>query len=113
MEQSLTAAIISKIKSSYQFRREEVCNLFKEELFQRAHSISEDENTLYHGTKSDILKRLNFTEKPNLNPENLEAVVQRCSVKKVFFEISQNSQKNICARVSFLIKFQACNFIKK
>ena len=33
-----------------------------------------------------------------------EAVVQRCSVKKVFLEISQNSQQNICDRVSFLIK---------
>ena len=40
-----------------------------------------------------------------------EAVVQRCSVKKVFLEISQNSQENTCARVSFLIKLQA--FIKK
>ena len=28
----------------------------------------------------------------------------RCSVKKVFLEISQNSQENTCARVSFLIK---------
>ena len=36
-----------------------------------------------------------------------EAVVQRCSVKKVFLEISQNSQENACARVSFLIKLQA------
>ena len=36
-----------------------------------------------------------------------EAVVQTCSVKKVFLEISQNSQENICARVSFLIKLQA------
>ena len=36
-----------------------------------------------------------------------EAVVQRCSVKKLFLEISQNSQKNTCARVSFLIKLQA------
>ena len=35
-----------------------------------------------------------------------EAVVQRCSVKKVFFEISQNSQENTCARVSFLIELQ-------
>ena len=35
----------------------------------------------------------------------LEAVVQRCSAKKVFLEISQNSQENTCARVSFLIKF--------
>ena len=31
-----------------------------------------------------------------------EAVVQRSSVKKVFSEISQNSQENTCARVSFL-----------
>ena len=36
-----------------------------------------------------------------------EAVVQRCSVKKVFLEVSQNSQENTCARVSFLIKLQA------
>ena len=32
-----------------------------------------------------------------------EPVAQRCSVKKVFLEILQNSQENICARVSFLI----------
>ena len=33
-----------------------------------------------------------------------EAVIQRCSVKKVFLEISQNSQENTCARVFFFIK---------
>ena len=35
--------------------------------------------------------------------------------KKVFLEISQISQENTCARVSFLIKLQSwtCNFIKK
>ena len=44
-----------------------------------------------------------------------EAVVQRCSLKKVSLEISQNSQENSCVRVSFLIKFKAVvfNFIKK
>ena len=36
-----------------------------------------------------------------------EAVVRSCSVKKVFLEISQNSQENTCARVSFLIKLPA------
>ena len=41
-------------------------------------------------------------DKPNIF---LEAVVQTCSVKKVFLEISQNLQENTCARVSFLIKF--------
>ena len=32
---------------------------------------------------------------------------QRCSMKKVFLEISQNARENTCARVSFLIKLQA------
>ena len=39
-----------------------------------------------------------------------KAVAQRCFVKKVFFKISQNSQENTCARVSFLIKLQAAPF---
>ena len=45
-------------------------------------------------------------------------VAQTCSVKKVFFEISQNPQENTCASVSFLIKLQAlaqvfsCKFCK-
>ena len=35
--------------------------------------------------------------------------------KKVFLEISQNSQENTCARVSFFnnVAGAACNFIKK
>ena len=36
-----------------------------------------------------------------------EAVAQRCSVKKIFLEIPQNSQEKTCARVSFLIELQA------
>ena len=44
-----------------------------------------------------------------------KAVPGRCSIKKVFLKISQNSQKNICVRASFLITLQveAFNFIKK
>ena len=46
------------------------------------------------------------------------AVVRRCSVKKVFLEITQNLQKNTCARVFFFykaagLKPEACNFIKE
>ena len=33
-----------------------------------------------------------------------EAVIERCSVKKVFLEISQNVQENTCAWVSFFNK---------
>ena len=33
----------------------------------------------------------------------------KCSMKKMFSKISQKLQENTCARVSFLIKFQACS----
>ena len=36
--------------------------------------------------------------------DDAKAVTRRCSVKKVFLEISQNSQENTCTRDSFLIK---------
>ena len=46
---------------------------------------------------------------------SIEAATGGVLYEKMFLEISQNSQENICARVSFLIKLQAeaCNFIKK
>ena len=59
--------------------------------------------------KKDILE--NFANRrcflvkipPVVASEKLKAetVVRRCSVKKVFLEISLNSQRNTCARVSF------------
>ena len=42
-----------------------------------------------------------------------EAVVQRCSVKKVFLEISQNSLENPFAKVSFLVKKSLFILLKK
>ena len=41
--------------------------------------------------------------KMDLIPRLSEAVVQRCSVKKVFLEISQSSQENNYVRVFFHI----------
>ena len=41
------------------------------------------------------------------NAKITDAVARKCSVKKVFLEVSQNSQENTSARVSFLIKLQA------
>ena len=36
--------------------------------------------------------------------QRTEAVIRRYSVKKVLLKVSQNSQKNTCARVSTLLK---------
>ena len=43
-----------------------------------------------------------------------EAVIRRCSIKKMFLEISQILQENSCARVCYLIRLQvlAYNLIK-
>ena len=47
-------------------------------------------------------KKSSFTHPPSYT----EAVVQKCSVKKMFLEISKNSLENACARISFLVKLQ-------
>ena len=36
-----------------------------------------------------------------------EAAAQRCFVKKLFLEISQNSQESTCSRASLLLNLQA------
>ena len=59
--------------------------------------------------------------KSNLSPHDIAIALRQLSLihtssevatrgalcKKVFLEISQNSEENTCARVSFLIKLQA------
>ena len=43
----------------------------------------------------------------------LEAVAQSCSVKKMILKISQNSEKNTCFEVSFLVNmYFPVNFVK-
>ena len=53
--------------------------------------------------RTPILKNIceSLLLKINISVTNSEAVVQRCSVKKLFLEISHNSQENTCARVFF------------
>ena len=63
------------------------------------------------GTKKENLHRNNFFPTDILPSliivKEPEGVAQTCSIKNLFLEISQNSQENTCARVSFLIKLQA------
>ena len=54
-----------------------------------------------------LLIKLHSFNPATLLKRDSEVAVSRCSIKKVLLEISQNSQENTCARVSFLINNQA------
>ena len=45
----------------------------------------------------------------NRRAKNQKVIAQKWSVKMVFLSTVQSSQENTCARVPFLINFQACN----
>ena len=47
-----------------------------------------------------------FYTRDNTKTDNMEVATRGALCKKVFLEISQNSQENTCVRVSFLIKLQ-------
>ena len=57
----------------------------------------------YENTKNEIAISKAHCKKQS----ETEAATRGVLRKKVFLEISQNSQENTCARVSFLIKLQA------
>ena len=63
-----------------------------------------------------LAQQINLTQ-TNVRGSNrkAETVTQKCSVKKVFLKISQNSQENTCVRISFLIRLhvESSTFIKQ
>ena len=73
---------------------------------------------LYLGSKAVCLRGALFNQQNNSSPyvaHFFRSSHWRYSVKTVFSKISQNSQENTCARISYLIKLQAsaCSCTKK
>ena len=70
-------------------------------------------------TSSRVLHQFNCRVSIHVLPMNdfwktcSEAATRGVLCKKVFLEISQNSQENTCTRVSFLIKLQVSALLKK
>ena len=63
-DQVLTPSIISRMRSAYKFRNDATTELFQNEIFGVAQSISQDSMSLYHGVKTDLLKGLSTAVKP-------------------------------------------------
>ena len=64
----------------------------------------------YPGCLLSVFYTLKFTSCVQVKPSTSlqhkpEAIIQSCTVKKVFLEILQISQESTCARVSFFNKF--------
>ena len=70
-----------------------IFNTLNEIWYEKTFHILLTDSNAWYGTFSDFMA---------------EAVPRRCSVKKMFLQISQNSQENTCT-----IEPQVCNFIKK
>ena len=58
----LNQSMITKLRSACNYRNCLVLDLFTSEIFGVAQSISENSIQLYHGTKSDILKRFRVSQ---------------------------------------------------
>ena len=58
----MTTGFLNKLRSAITYRRSAARQLFATELFGTSQCFSIDEETLYHGTKSDILKRFETTQ---------------------------------------------------
>ena len=64
-------------------------------------------NEKYFIMKRPFLMKSNNLKSAIRRPSIIEAATRDVLCKKVFLEISRNSQENTCARVSFLIKLQS------
>ena len=70
-------------------------------LIMQIIEIVKTEWHVYSFLDRNSVSKNHFLVSSNFRASVSEAVAQRCSVKKVFLEISQNLQENTCARVFY------------
>ena len=88
---TLATVMAVKLRSAYLFRTEQVKELFKHEFFGIAQSISDGRHNLYHGTKSEITKRFEESEKIITNISTKNAIVIELSA------IIKAKAKSLCS----------------
>ena len=87
----------SKFKNhQYNFRRD-VSVQRRNVNTHRNNCLSRSTNLKFSNKKFDMIKIFKNGPQKDVRAVYAGAVVWRCSIKKVFLEISRNSQENICA----------------
>ena len=72
-DKRLSTSFLTKQRAAITHRRSHAKQHFETEIFNTSQCLSTDSNTLYHGTKSDILRRFDVISLPV--PESVESVL--------------------------------------
>ena len=66
IDKRLTPTFLNILRAAIMYRRDHAKLLFKTAIFNYSQCLSTDCNTLYHGMKSDILRRFDQTSSPEI-----------------------------------------------
>ena len=91
-------SVLNKMKSACEHRSEMALELFKGEVMNIPHSLSPDGVSLYHGTKSDISKRL----------DSDETIPQKEGKSALILEMSPIVRAKSCSSSGIECFFQLC-----
>ena len=108
----LTQAMVTKLRAACIARQKDAEIFFQSEIFGTAQSIPTDSRSLYHGSKSDILKRFEKETQPKIQGNNSALVVdlwvivhiKRQQTFRTFKEFATNAYKHI---MSLGVEFKA------
>ena len=80
---TLTPAMVIKLRAACIARKKHAETFFQSEIFGIAKSISTDSRSLYHGSKSDILKRFEKEPQPKIHGNSSALVVDLSKIVKI------------------------------
>ena len=90
VDKRLTPEFLTKLRDAITYRRDKAKELFSTEIFGSSQCLSLNKNNLYHGTKSNILQRIESTELPGSAPSSAIIIglsaIMRCSFDAITFD---------------------------
>ena len=103
---TLTPAMVTKLRAACIARKKHAETFFQSEIFGIAKSISTDSRSLYHGSKSDILKRFEKEPQPKIHgivPHQLQIYRRQLSKSDILKRFEKKTQPKIHGNSSALV----------
>ena len=99
--------MVTKLRAACVATQKHAETFFQSELFGKSQSISTDSRSLYHGSKSDILKRFEKETQPKIHGNNSALVVDLSVILKIIGQQTFRTFKEFATKVSHLPQTQA------